>query len=43
MVLAINATMFVVDIVAGPLGNPVSLVADSLDMLCDALVFAFSL
>lgn len=43
IVLVINAVMFVVEIVAGLLGNSVSLVADSLDMLGDALVYAFSL
>lgn len=43
IVLLINAVMFVVELVAGLLGNSVSLVADSLDMLGDALVYAFSL
>jgi cation diffusion facilitator family transporter len=43
IVLGINAVMFIVEIVAGLLGNSVSLVADSLDMLGDALVYAFSL
>ncbi len=43
IVLVINAVMFVVELVAGMLGNSVSLVADSLDMLGDALVYAFSL
>lgn len=43
IVLVINAVMFVVELVAGLLGNSVSLVADSLDMLGDALVYAFSL
>ena len=43
IVLVINAIMFAVEIVAGLLGNSVSLVADSLDMLGDALVYAFSL
>lgn len=43
IVLGINAAMFVVELVAGLLGNSVSLVADSLDMLGDALVYAFSL
>lgn len=43
IVLVINAVMFIVEIVAGLLGNSVSLVADSLDMLGDALVYAFSL
>jgi len=43
IVLAINALMFIVEITAGLLGNSVSLVADSLDMLGDALVYGFSL
>ena len=43
IVLVINATMFIVELVAGLLGSSVSLVADSLDMLGDALVYAFSL
>jgi len=42
-VLVINAVMFIVELVAGLFGNSVSLVADSLDMLGDALVYAFSL
>jgi Co/Zn/Cd efflux system component len=42
-VLAINAVMFVVELTAGLLGNSISLVADSLDMLGDALVYGFSL
>src|SRR3989338_97709 len=43
IMLGINAAMFIVELVAGLLGNPVSLVADSLDMLGDALVYGFSL
>jgi cation diffusion facilitator family transporter len=43
IVLGINAVMFIVELTAGLLGNSVSLVADSLDMLGDALVYAFSL
>ena len=43
IVLAINAVMFVVELTAGLLGHSVSLVADSLDMLGDALVYGFSL
>lgn len=43
IVLAINALMFVVELTAGLLGNSISLVADSLDMLGDALVYGFSL
>lgn len=43
IVLAINAVMFIVELAAGLLGHSVSLVADSLDMLGDALVYGFSL
>ncbi len=43
IVLAINAAMFMVELTAGLLGNSISLVADSLDMLGDALVYGFSL
>ena len=43
IVLAINAAMFVVELTAGLIGHSVSLVADSLDMLGDALVYGFSL
>jgi Co/Zn/Cd efflux system component len=43
IVLAINAVMFVVELTAGLIGHSVSLVADSLDMLGDALVYGFSL
>lgn len=42
-VLGINAVMFGVELTAGLLANSVSLVADSLDMLGDALVYGFSL
>lgn len=43
IVLAINAVMFVVELAAGLISGSVSLLADSLDMLGDALVYAFSL
>lgn len=43
IVLGINAVMFLVEITAGMLSGSVSLVADSLDMLGDALVYGFSL
>ncbi|MEW5770271.1 MAG: cation diffusion facilitator family transporter [Pseudomonadota bacterium] len=43
VVLALNAVMFGVELVAGLLAGSVSLLADSLDMLGDALVYAFSL
>lgn len=43
MVLGINAVMFGAELTAGLLASSVSLVADSLDMLGDALVYGFSL
>jgi Co/Zn/Cd efflux system component len=43
VVLGINAAMFVVELVAGLLAHSTSLLADSADMLGDALVYAFSL
>lgn len=43
LVLGINAVMFVVELSAGLLSGSVSLVADSLDMLGDALVYGFSI
>jgi len=43
IVLGINAVMFFVELTAGLLAGSVSLIADSLDMLGDALVYAFSI
>lgn len=43
MVMAINATMFVVEGYAGIVAQSTSLLADALDMLGDALIYAFSL
>lgn len=43
VVLGINAAMFVVELLAGLAASSSSLVSDSLDMLGDALVYAFSL
>lgn len=43
MVLLVNTGMFVVELVAGLLAGSVALIADSLDMLGDALVYGFSL
>lgn len=43
VVLAINAVMFIVEFWAGLVSGSVSLLADSLDMLGDALVYGFSL
>jgi Co/Zn/Cd efflux system component len=42
-VLGINAVMFIVELTAGLISGSVSLLADSLDMLGDALVYGFSL
>jgi Co/Zn/Cd efflux system component len=42
-VLAINATMFLVESTAGVLAHSTALLADSLDMLGDAFVYGFSL
>lgn len=42
-VLAVNAIMFIVEIAAGVLAGSTALLADSLDMLGDALVYGFSL
>lgn len=41
--LAINATMFVVEIVAGWLAQSTGLIADSLDMFADAAVYGLAL
>ena len=43
LVLAVNAAMFLVEFVSGLLAGSVALLADSLDMLGDALVYGFSL
>lgn len=43
IVLAINAAMFLVELTAGILGRSTALLADSVDMLGDALVYGFSL
>jgi len=42
-VLGINAVMFVVELTAGLASGSLALLADSLDMLGDALVYGFSL
>lgn len=42
-VLFVNAAMFVVELVSGLVAGSVALLADSLDMLGDALVYGFSL
>jgi Co/Zn/Cd efflux system component len=43
VLLAINAVMFLVEVVAGWLAESTGLLADSLDMLADALVYGLSL
>jgi len=43
IVLAINASMFLVESAAGVLAHSTALLADSLDMLGDAMVYGFSL
>lgn len=43
IVLGINIIMFAVELTAGLLAGSVSLIADSLDMLGDSLVYGFSL
>lgn len=43
LVLAINAAMFVAEFGAGLIANSAALMADSMDMLGDALVYAVSL
>jgi len=43
IVLIINAALFVVEAVAGLLAHSTALLADSLDMLGDSLVYGFSL
>jgi Co/Zn/Cd efflux system component len=43
LVLFLNAAMFVIELISGLLAGSVALLADSLDMLGDALVYGFSL
>lgn len=43
LLLAINAGMFVIEIIAGWLSESTALIADSFDMLADALVYAIGL
>lgn len=43
ILLAVNAAMFLVEIVVGWLAQSTGLIADSIDMLADALVYALSL
>ena len=41
--LAINGVMFVAEVIAGIIGDSTALIADSLDMLADATVYAIGL
>lgn len=43
IVLGINAAMFVIEFTAGVVAHSTALMADSVDMLGDALVYALSL
>jgi Co/Zn/Cd efflux system component len=43
VVLLVNAAMFVIELMSGLLAGSVALLADSLDMLGDTLVYGFSL
>ncbi|MCF6337648.1 MAG: cation transporter [Gammaproteobacteria bacterium] len=43
LLLAINSVMFVTEIIAGIIGDSTALIADSLDMLADATVYAIGL
>jgi len=43
LLLAINGVMFIAEVVAGMVGNSTALIADSLDMLADATVYAIGL
>jgi cation diffusion facilitator family transporter len=43
LLLAINATMFCFEVVAGILANSTALLADSLDMLADATIYGIAL
>jgi cation diffusion facilitator family transporter len=43
ILLAINGVMFVVELIAGIIGDSAGLIADSLDMLADAIVYLISI
>jgi len=43
LLLVINGVMFVAEIIAGVIGDSTALIADSLDMLADATVYAIGL
>ena len=43
VLLAINAFMFVAEIIAGIVAESTGLIADSIDMLADAIVYAIGL
>ena len=41
--LSVNAVMFIIEMTLGILGESTALIADSLDMLADAIVYGISL
>jgi len=43
LLLAINGVMFIAEVIAGIIGDSTALIADSLDMLADATVYAIGL
>jgi len=43
LLLAINGVMFIAEVIAGIVGDSTALIADSLDMLADATVYAIGL
>jgi len=43
LLLAINATMFVIEITVGIMGQSIGLISDAVDMLADALVYGVGL
>jgi len=43
LLLAINGVMFIAEVIAGMIGDSTALIADSLDMLADATVYAIGL
>jgi Co/Zn/Cd efflux system component len=42
LLLAINASMFCLEVIAGILANSTALLADSLDMLADAAIYGIA-
>ncbi len=43
IVLAINATLFIIELISGFISNSMGLIADSLDMLADSIVYGLAL